>query len=208
VAEGPFAGFPAFAPAFEPGALDVGAYLVLLNLGEQSGDAVRVVADCLENASNKRDQIGNMLVGQLGWRAQLVGCVAILAAERGERPLDRLLDAASSGSWVSPQLLATLTLLDPPDWVPRVEAAIVERGDAKAAAALREVSGKASARIAELADADVDDGGDILRRWRGRIASAFDDARVRRSWADPQADARGTSQRSATKGANSGQGPD
>jgi hypothetical protein len=71
-------------------------------------------------------------------------------------------------------------------WVPRVEAAIVERADAKAAAALREVSGKASARIAELADADVDDGGGILRRWRTGIASAFDDARVPRSWADPQ----------------------
>lgn len=173
-----FAEFPAFAPAFEPGAQGVGAYLVLLGLGEQSGDAVRVVADCLENASNKRDQIGNMLVGKLGWQPQLVGCVAILAAEPGERPLDRLLDAASSWSSVSPQLLATLTLLEPPDWVPRVEAAIVERADAKAAAALREVSGKASARIAELADADVDGGGGILRRWRTGIASAFDDARV------------------------------
>jgi hypothetical protein len=87
VAEGPFAEFPAFAPAFEPGPLGVGAYLVLLNLGERSGEAVRVVADCLENASNKRNQIGNMLVGELGWRPQLVGCVAILAAEPGARPL-------------------------------------------------------------------------------------------------------------------------
>jgi hypothetical protein len=186
VAEGHFAEFPSFAPAFEPGPQGVGAYLVLLNLGEQSGDAVCVVANCLENASNKRDQIGNMLVSGLGWRPQLVGCVAILAADPGERPIGRLVDAASSWSWVSPQLLATLSLLDPPDWVPRVEAAIAERADAKAAAALREVSGKASARIAGLADADVEGGGDILRRWRTRIASAFDDARVPRSWAESQ----------------------
>jgi len=87
---------------------------------------------------------------------------------------------------VSPQLLATLSLLDPQDWVPRVEAAIVQRADAKAAAALREVTGKASARIAELADADVDGAGDILRRWRARITSAFDEARVSRPWADPR----------------------
>ena len=161
-----FREFPAFAPAFGSGPLETGAYLVLLNLGRRQSEAVLIVARCLNAAEDKRMQVSSLLRGSLGeldqlradgarlsdadwdrlmdssnWRPQLVGCVALLAMNPQERPLDALLDAACRPSWVSPQLLATTALADVSNWDGQVESAILARGDAKAAAALLALAG-------------------------------------------------------------------
>jgi hypothetical protein len=203
-----FREFPAFAPAFERGPSESGAYLALLNLNRRPGQAVLIVARCLEAAEDKRKQVSNLLRGSLGfeidqlraegvrlsdadldslvdssnWRPQLVGCVALLATNPRERPLGALLDAASRPSWVSPQLLATTALVDAPNWPIRVESAILARGDAKAAAALCALAGERSSELIDLANRDTDTGDGIALGWRDGITTAFDKAGVPRSW--------------------------
>ena len=184
-----FEDFPAFAPAFEPGPLETVAYLVLLNLNRRQSEAVLIVARCLDAAEDKRRQISNLLGGSshwpmtsLDWRPHLVGCVAILAANPRDRPLDSLLEAASRPSWVSPQLLATTALADVPDWPRQLESAILDRGDAKAAAAFRALDGESSDQLIDLANRDTEYGDEIALGWSERITTAFDGARIPRSW--------------------------
>jgi hypothetical protein len=116
------------------------------------------------------------------WRPHLVGCVALLAMEPEDRPLDALLGAACRSSWVSPQLLVTTVLADVPSWPEQVESAILDRGDPKAVAALRALQGNDSSQLIELASRDTDHGGAIAMGWRDRITAAFDKAAVPRSW--------------------------
>jgi hypothetical protein len=183
MADDRFRDFPAFAPAFEPGPLEVGAYLVLLNLSHDTSEAVLIVSLCLERAHNKRQQIANLFSGSLGgWRSQLVGCVATLASMTDDRPDDALLNATCRSSWVSPQLLATMSLVDPSDWLPQVEQAILDRGDPKAAAAFLALNGNESEALAALAPLDRDSGDEIALGWRERITVAFDRADLTRSW--------------------------
>jgi hypothetical protein len=178
-----FRDFPAFAPAFEPGSLEVGAYLVLLNLGQQTSEALQIVSGCLDQAQNKRQQITNLFTGSLGgWRSQLVACVATLIASADDRPNDALLDAACGSSWVSPQLLVTMTFVGPSGWLPQVEQAILEREDPKAAAAFLALNGDGSESLAALAPRDRDHGGGIALAWRERITAGFGQSGLSRSW--------------------------
>lgn len=184
-----FQDFPSFAPAFDPGPLDSGAYLVLLNLSRRRSEAVLIVARCLDAAEDKRMQVANLLGGSShwpmtnsDWRPHLVGCVALLAASPQERPLDALIEAARRPSWVSPQILATTALLDVPDWADQVESAIIERGNAKTAAALHALAGIRSSQLVDLANHDSENGDEIALHWRDDITTAFDVAGIARSW--------------------------
>jgi hypothetical protein len=178
-----FREFPDFGPAFEPQPpLTVGAYLVLLNLTERAPEAVAIVARCLDEASNSQEQIKRLLSGGLGWRPQLVGCVALLAADPTERPMQELHEAACSPSWVAPQLLTTLSLLGSRHTLAGTEGRITDREDPKAAAALAALLEDPSPALVELATRDADGGADIARRWRSGIAAAFDEAGLSRSW--------------------------
>ena len=178
-----FREFPDFAPAFEPAPpLRVGAYLLLLNLTEQAPQAVAIVAGCLQSANSSPDQVTRLLRGALGWRPQLVGCVALLAAQPPERPLHALREAACRPSWVAPQLLAALSLVDTQDWPTLTERCIVDLGDPKAAAALQALSDDPSPDLVELAARDAEGGDEIARRWRNGIGPAFDEAGLTRTW--------------------------
>jgi hypothetical protein len=108
--------------------------------------------------------------------------VALLAMNPPDRPLDALLDCVSH-SWVAPQLLATAALANAPNWPSHVEPAILDRGDAKAAAALCGLEAmRCSSQLIELANQDTDYGDEIALGWRDDITTAFDMAGISRSW--------------------------
>jgi hypothetical protein len=94
--------------------------------------------------------------------------------------LDVLVEAACRYSWVSPQILVTATLAEPRGWERSVTEAIVDRQDAKAAAAMSALSPERSPGFAELVKRDRQGGASIAFRWRDRIAEAFDRAGVHR----------------------------
>jgi hypothetical protein len=133
-----------------------------------------------QRAKDTRRETSNLLRNR-NWRLKLVGCVALLAAAPDNRPLDALIEAKWGGSWVSPQLLATTSLIDPSGWSSQVEAPILDRHDAKAAAALRALVG-GSQELIELAKEDSDMADDIGLCWRIAITDAFDGAGLYRSW--------------------------
>ena len=206
-----FREFPAFAPAFAPGCLEAGGpYLILLGMASvtmPASEAVLIVNRCLEAAEDKRTQVSNLfnstfgenerlrasgvqrsgarwdqLMSSSNWRPQLVGCVALLAMNPQERPVDALLGAVGRPSWVSPQLLVTAVLADVPGWSGEVESAILKRGDSKAAAALCALQGSSSSQLIDLADQDRDRAGALALGWRAGITAAFDEAGLPRSW--------------------------
>jgi hypothetical protein len=176
--------FRAFARAFEPGPLTVPAYLVLLNLAEHASKAVVIVSRCLDNDDDMREQTGHLLLGRgaLGWRPQLVGCFALLATTPDDRPLDALAEAVRRPSWVSPQMLATMSLANPSGLTLQVERSIVDRGDAKSASAFAALSGSKSPEIVNLASQDSEGGNHMALRWRDKITRTFDEAGLSRSW--------------------------
>jgi hypothetical protein len=102
---------PAFAPAFAVGSGKVPRYLVLLNLGSvtDSVEALRVIGAC---AAEEADIAA--LLADANWRPHLVACAAIL--QRAGDPaalVEALWRRLAGGSWVSPQIAATLSLVDP-----------------------------------------------------------------------------------------------
>jgi hypothetical protein len=107
--------------------------------------------------------------------------VALLAMNPPDRPVYALLDCVDH-SWVAPQLLATAALVNAPNWPAHVENAILDRGDAKAAAALCALDGMRSSQLIHLASQDTQHGDGIALGWRDRITAAFDLAGIFRSW--------------------------
>ena len=176
--------FPPFSPAFSPGPHDVPPYLKLLNLGDGAGaaEAVRTVTTCLKESSERDDEVVNLLTATPNWRPHLVGCIALLSAERTNRTDDALVEAGCQFSWVAPQLLATMSLLDPPNWAPRVRRSILDRQDPKAASAFQALKADGSLDLLVLSGLDRDYGGRIALGWRERIGAIFDDAGVQRTW--------------------------
>ena len=173
-----------FAEVFSsgPDADGAGWYLMLLGLQTDGARAVQVVARCLGTTGRPRDEIEALLVAGTGWREHLVGCVATLVADPEVRPLDAVTRAACSYSWASPQILVTASLIGAGDWAVRAGRAIVERTDAKAAAALAALVDPVAPQIGSLAGRDVQRGADIARRWKRAIGTAFDGAGLDRSW--------------------------
>ena len=180
-----FERFGAFAEVFrqDPTARTGRAwYLELLNLQNNGAGAVQVVARCLSKAERAPDAIEALLLGPEGWRPQLVGCVSALLADPGVRPVDVLGQAASSYSWVSPQLLVTAALVGRDDWVARAEQGIAERHDLKAAAALAALADPVPPRIVALAELDTVGGDQLALRWKRAVGAAFDNAGFDRGW--------------------------
>jgi hypothetical protein len=114
------------------------------------------------------------------WRPRLVGCVALLAMNPQERPVDALLDAVCRQSWVSPHQLVTTVLADVPVWRGQVESAILKRGDPKAAATFRSPKerfvstdrpGRSGSRRSRA----------LALGWRDGITAAFDEKSLPRS---------------------------
>jgi hypothetical protein len=156
-------------------------YLTLLNLYDDGPGAVKAVAGCIAKAKNKPTAIEAMLRSADGWRPQLVGCVATLAVDAADRPIDALLRAACASSWVSPQLVVTVSFVAPAEF-PTIDRAIAQRNDAKAAAALAAIADSPSAETARLAGDDRERGGAIASGWQASIRRAFEDAGVPHSW--------------------------
>ena len=157
----------------------------LLNPSKDEAEGVRIVAGCYQAAEDKKRDVENLFLSQrssLGWRARLVGCVALLVAERNDGPLDALIKAACNCSWVSPQILVTASLAVPPVLQSRVEASILEREDAKAAAALVFLRPELSPGLIALASGDLARGDALAEGWRKSITSALDAAGIRRTW--------------------------
>lgn len=174
-----------FEPLFasEPGGKQgPGWYLVLLNLHHDGAAAVQVVQRCLKRSRDPRQDVGNLLRGDEGWRPQLVGCTALLMTDPGDRPVDELLQAIRNGSWIAPQLIATASAASASAWETEVVQAVIDRGDSEAAAALAELWPGGPADLRSLAATDDQGGASIVRYWLNSLASAFDDAGASRTW--------------------------
>lgn len=88
-------------------------HLPLLHLA--SPDAERVIRrlrEIGEHAPTIRDDIRAALSDQ-DWRPQLVGAVCVALGLGDAHHVETLWDSALRGSWVSPQLLAVASLVDP-----------------------------------------------------------------------------------------------
>ena len=180
-----FERFGAFAEVFSSGPDGKNGpawYLKLLNLQNNGAGAVQVVARCLSKAERAPDAIEALLLGPEGWRPQLVGCVSALLADPGLRPVDTLGQAASSYSWVSPQLLVTAALVGRDDWVTRAEQGIAERHDLKAAAALAALADPVPPRIVALASSTLWGAISSRLRWKRAVGAAFDNAGFDQGW--------------------------
>lgn len=200
-----FPGFPSFGPMFQKGPANVGRYLTLLNLGDGASEAVRRAKACLERSPRAASEITEAFEVE-GWREHLVGAVALLASRAEARPIECLWRLVDRGSWVSPQLVATLSLTDPK--FEQAAAAALDRlvaepheplppttspeeaayrhsvvgpsvGPAKSVAALVGLTGMApAANAAEVVNRDSDGSGEIAVRWREGIVRVFADARI------------------------------
>lgn len=103
--------FGPFAVAFEPVGNQTAPYLSLLNLYDDQGLARAV--ELIREAARERDSESFlvMLLRDRNWRPQLVGAVANLFL-RSDSASSQMWRAVDAGSWVTPQLLAALSLVD------------------------------------------------------------------------------------------------
>ncbi|MFT4252685.1 MAG: hypothetical protein QM608_09390 [Caulobacter sp.] len=103
-----FAQFGAFARVFEEG-----RYLDLLHLDAPAPaiDLIRSIVGA--DPSAREGEVVALLRPDSFWRAQLVGVAAVLSGVSGPATLAAVWRALEHPSWVSPQLAATLSLVDP-----------------------------------------------------------------------------------------------
>ncbi len=103
--------FGPFSAAFEPGGLEVPGYLTLLHMSDPD---CRVVIQRVRSAlrsNDAREYIVKLLTDS-NWRPHLVAAVAVLLSEDPGDFSSALWSAVDAGSWVAPQLIATLALSD------------------------------------------------------------------------------------------------
>ncbi|HEY1012832.1 MAG TPA: hypothetical protein VGE07_09035 [Herpetosiphonaceae bacterium] len=107
-------GYPSFLPLFRsPPERGSPPYLAFLNITSSAPAALRGVVAALGRSPSPGDEI-RALLDDLDWRAHLVGGMALIASLRRDGPaLDALWRAFDEGSWVSPQLAAIASILDP-----------------------------------------------------------------------------------------------
>jgi O-acetyl-ADP-ribose deacetylase (regulator of RNase III) len=104
--------FPSFTALFERDErLQVTPYLSLLNASSGAGTAVALVRESTARSGNLDLEIAALLA-QNNWRPQLVGAVALILAGPSEGRLAALWEAIDRPCWVSPQLVATVSLVD------------------------------------------------------------------------------------------------
>lgn len=190
---------------FKKGPAGVGRYLTLLNLGDGASEAVRRATVCLGRSPSAASEITSTFEVD-GWREHLVGAVALLASPAEARPIESLWRRVDRGSWVSPQLVATLSLTDPefrqtaPAALDRLVAEPHEPlsatassaeaayrhsvvgpgvGAVKTAAALVALTGLTPVgAAAEVVKGDSEGSGEMAARWREGIVRVFADAGV------------------------------
>jgi hypothetical protein len=100
-----------FSVAFEPLGQDRNPYMSLLWL---KGDSAEQIIHVIRAATTKTDaeECTLTLLRDVNWRPQLVGAIA--ARFLATRPVvEQTWRAVDAGSWVSPQLAAVLSLVDP-----------------------------------------------------------------------------------------------
>src|SRR3954466_6713530 len=98
---------------FEPMFQTAHGYLSLLNLGANDADqAVAAVRECCQRASNPFQEIGRLLADS-NWRPHLVASVAVFALGFDSETVRLLWRRLDAGSWVTPQIGATLFAIDP-----------------------------------------------------------------------------------------------
>jgi hypothetical protein len=144
-----------------------------------AGDAIRIVARCAHNCA-KASEI-TALLSTARWRENLVGCVACLTVARDACPIEALWGAALRRSWVSPQLCAAVSIVDPA-FTSRGELALQRLlGDwhefegtqrptkAKIGASLTVLLGFDAAGVEDLLVADPDNATRIAAEWRSDI---------------------------------------
>ncbi|MFN8612804.1 MAG: macro domain-containing protein [Vulcanimicrobiota bacterium] len=95
--------------AFGP-ILESGDYMDLLNIGPSCAGLIERIGEMATNAADLEAEFGELLNN--GWRPALVACAALFG-KCSEPLLEQLWEALDRGSWVAPQMAATLYLLDP-----------------------------------------------------------------------------------------------
>ena len=108
----PLLPFGPFSAAFEPGELNVPGYLTLLHM---DGSDCRVVIQRIRKALHANDarEFIVKLLSDSNWRPHLVSAVAVMLSKDPGEFSSALWSAVDTGSWVAPQLIATLALTDP-----------------------------------------------------------------------------------------------
>ena len=88
-------------------------FLVLLHLGDESR-AAAIINDAYQvvRSSSCEEGIRN-LMRDSHWHSHLLAALGMLESERPERYRDLLWERIDMGSWVSPQLAATASIIDP-----------------------------------------------------------------------------------------------
>jgi hypothetical protein len=105
--------FGSYWRMFEKGKDGVPGYLPLLHLRrEAASESLAIIAKALAEDTVPSRQIIELLE-EGNWRAQLVGAVAVALHGPSDESVQALWAAIDRGSWVSPQLVAAASLVDP-----------------------------------------------------------------------------------------------
>jgi hypothetical protein len=179
--------FGPFSVMFEPGGLDVPAYLELLNLSHRDGAvaALRRLRAVLD-ASEWSEAHLEALLGGLNWRPHLVGAVASLMLEYSHKKVPWLWRTLDKGSWVAPQICTALSFVQP-SFVETARTRILAlnepRPNCKVIASLLgllrlepahlelvvEAEGRPDVRELLERDRALDNSDRIVERWRGGL---------------------------------------
>jgi hypothetical protein len=106
--------FPSFETLFVMNDVaKVPLYLPLLHVSDDASLAVTEIKRCVrQSGPNLTVELTEMFI-QPDWRPHLVAAVALLADAATDEQINLLWDAISRPSWVSPQLAASASLIDP-----------------------------------------------------------------------------------------------
>ena len=89
-------------------------YLALLNLHTDVENTVQTIKDIVEiEQKNILEDDTFLLLQARNWRFHLVACGVMLAGISSSELLDQLWNVLRKGSWVAPQIAATIYILDP-----------------------------------------------------------------------------------------------
>jgi hypothetical protein len=88
-------------------------YLALINLHTDVEATVKTIKDILTEQMNVLEHDTLLLLQARNWRFHLVACGVLLAGVRSTELLNQLWNILREGSWVVPQIAATVYILDP-----------------------------------------------------------------------------------------------
>ena len=192
----PFARRKPKLKSLEPSVLGEIHPLPLLNLTFGAVQIVRELTIAASRWTHEPDaEIAEMLEGP-NWRWHLIAAIACLTCSQGARRVPLLWGTMRRGTWVSPQIAATLSLLDV-DFDEHARAfaeSYVDREDSQNdvkgfAAVLALLDGRPTSErwlgamvtrreVQAILGSDEDSGGDRSRKWLSRLPKVFDEAQV------------------------------